>query len=63
MFRERHPPPKPQFDDPDTAVLYEHILRLYHKVGRLEGGQAITISLLLAMVGGIIALLIRVFGG
>ena len=66
--------PKKKLGDPPSAdtlefttnglrAIYEHLIILHDRVGRLEGTQKVILALVLAVTGAIISVAVKVWGG
>jgi len=59
-------PPNPdglEFANSGTRAIYEHLINLYGRVGNLEGTQKVMLALMLAVMGAIISVAVKVWGG
>lgn len=52
-----------QFSSPGGKVMFDHIIELYRAVGRLEGTQRVELALVMAALGAIISVAVKVWGG
>jgi len=67
LKRNKRPdPPDPdglEFGSDGMRVMYEHFIKLYDRVGSLEGKQAVILALVLAAAGAAISTAVKVWGG
>ena len=67
MLKRKKPDPpgadELEFASSGSRVMYQYIIDLYTRVGRLEGTQKVILGLVLAVLGALISVALKVFGG
>ena len=64
-MKRNNPPSSDSLDFTSSGgrAIYEHLIKLYDRVGRLEGTQKVLLALILAILGAIISVVVKVWGG